>query len=204
MTQAYPLQWPEGWERTPAHQREDGRAKFRRGDWRSGYRYLTVSLAIGELIEELRLMGATKLIVSSNIALRLDGYPRSGQKIPDDPGVGIFFNWDGEDRQMARDAYIRPEENIRSLALVVNGLRQVERHGGSRMFKKSFEGFMALPPPSAFAMPPPEDDWWTVLGVPETALWQDIRSAYRAKSREADEALQRKLNAAYERARAER
>jgi len=37
-TDAYPLVWPEGWPRTPDHQRQDGGARFRKGDWNGGYK----------------------------------------------------------------------------------------------------------------------------------------------------------------------
>ena len=67
--EAYPLQWPDGWPRTPAHQRESDN---RFGG--SGKR-VTMGRAVVQLMDELRRLGADDIIVSSNIPTKSDGLP---------------------------------------------------------------------------------------------------------------------------------
>jgi hypothetical protein len=38
----------------------------------------------------------------------------------------------------------------------IEGLRQMERHGGAVMLERAFDGFAALPPPK---------DCWAILGI---------------------------------------
>ena len=116
---AYPLAWPEGWPRTPDHQRQDGGARFRRGDWSGGYKQPSMHSACERLVAELHRLGAEYITVSSNVALRADGIPRSDQRIPDDPGIAVYFELGGTPKAMARDAFHRPEHNATSLALAV-------------------------------------------------------------------------------------
>ena len=157
MADAYPLDWPPGWARTASGRRTDARDRFKRGSgWQNRY-YWTLADAQTEMFNELKLLGARSVVVYSNLKRRLDGGIRSGQRMPDDPGVAVFFELEGEAMVMARDAFIRVEENIRSMTLAIAGLRQVKRHGGGQMMKRAFTGFMALPPPdTAIEMPGPD------------------------------------------------
>lgn len=69
MTVAYPLQWPEGWPRTPYGARETD-ARFR------GPTYgLTFGRARDQMLAELELLGAKNVVISSNLELRQDGLP---------------------------------------------------------------------------------------------------------------------------------
>lgn len=187
MSQAYPLEWPAGWERTPAHKREDGRTRFQRSTGGSRCaKPITLHVATKELIEELERLGAKSVAISTNLVLRQDGLPRSGQKAPADPGVAVYFQHEGEPMTMARDAFLRPEDNIRSLALAVNGLRQMKRHGGGTMLKRAFSGFTALPHPDQVEpiVTAPPKNWWDVLGVDQNARWSVIKGAHRGLVKE--------------------
>ncbi len=199
MSSAYPLQWPDGWDRTPANQREDGRNKFKRGDWRGGYTHVSMATASGEMLEELRLLGASGVTISSNVALRRDGLPRSGQKTPSDPGVAVYFTFGGA-MAMARDAFTRPEDNLRSLTLAIAGMRQMHRHGGGAMIERAFVGFAALPPPDKMSVliTPPPRNWWDTLGVTHDAPWAVIKGAYRGLVMATPEDDRAPLNLAYD------
>lgn len=94
-------------------------------------------------------MGATNVVLSTNYELRLDGAPRAGAPRPDDTGIAVYFTYKNRPMVMARDAFDRAEENIRSLTLALQALRSLERHGGSTMMERAFEGFAALPAPAA-------------------------------------------------------
>ena len=80
MADAFPLDWPGDWERTPAHLRE--RPTYRVSDFR----------CIEELSHELRLLGAQQVVISSNIATKRDGTMYANQSASvDDPGVATVF-----------------------------------------------------------------------------------------------------------------
>lgn len=167
MTDAYPLSWPEGWPRTPYWKRESG-SQF--GRW-------TYKTAAEGLLAEVRRLGGRSIVISTNIPLRRDGLPLASARTPDDPGAAVYFGWNKKPIVMARDAFHRTEHNLRSLALAIAGLRQMERHGGAKMLEKAFEGFVALPPPGQ-TLP-----WWTVLGVRPEATPEQVDAAYRELAR---------------------
>lgn len=102
------------------------------------------------LFSNLRRIKATNVVISSNCRLRNDGRPYA-EDLKDssmaDPGVAVYFQYTARPMVMAQDAYNAPFANMRSLALAVEGLRTIERHGGGHMMQRSFEGFAALPPP---------------------------------------------------------
>src|SRR5438876_65558 len=83
--EAYPLQWPDGWLRTPTSKRES--------DNRFGGKVygLTMDRARDQLVDELGRLGATNVVISTNAELRQDGLPYSQQKRIDDPGVAVYF-----------------------------------------------------------------------------------------------------------------
>ena len=142
MSTAYPLSWPDGWPRS----------KMRLNDDRFGDR-LTTARAVERLHDELRLLGAQNVIVSSNIELRADGVMRGDDRRQTDPGVAIYFTLHKKQLAMARDAYVSVAGNLRSLGLVVEAMRQMARHGGERMMQRAFSGFVALAPPPDWKKP---------------------------------------------------
>lgn len=178
MTQAYPLAWPDGWKRTPPRAVEEGKYRFRRS-FKSGERradpFWSFPEARDSLIEELRKLGATegRIVISSNFRTGRDGFPLAPKSRPDDQGVAVYFQLDNKSMVMAQDRYIRAEENMRSLALAIEALRQLERHGGGAMMERAFTGFTALPPPTT------KREWWQVLGVPRDAGRDAILAAHR-------------------------
>lgn len=193
---AYPLQWPDGWPRTPQYKRESDR-KF------GGPVYgLTVGRARDQLVAELQRLKARNIVISSNIALRRDGLPYSDQRRIDDPGVAVYFSLRQKPMVMARDAYTSVAGNLRSLTLAIEAMRQLERHGGSTMMERAFSGFAALTPPDW------KKPWRQVFGVP--ADWRgDITALYREKARNrhpdagGNDTLMAELNVAYEEAKRE-
>lgn len=166
--EAYPLSWPEGWPRTPMH---------RRGSSRFG-KNLGFS-QVKELQRELKLLGATKVVISSNVPIRNDGLPYASEskRRYDDPGVAVYFMLKGKQLSMARDKYYTPWENIRSLVLTIDGLRSMERHGGSTMMDRAFSGFTALPKPGGA-------NWWEVLKLSRDATKTQVQTKYIELARE--------------------
>lgn len=121
---------------------------------------------MASLYEEMRRLGVTHLVVSSNCKRRLDGQPYAEDltsQLPD-PGVAVYFQYRGKPMVMAQDAYVQPYANIRSLALAIEAMRAIERHGGGHMMQRSFDGFAQLPPPEG-STSQPQRPWRAVLGV---------------------------------------
>lgn len=192
---AYPLQWPTGWPRTPLGRREDSRYRFARGV--SPHRRVwTLWDATQSLLEEIRRLGGTQPVVSTNYALRLDGLPKSGQRTPEDTGVAVYFTLKGAQKAMACDLHTRVEENMRSLTLSIEALRALGRHGGGHMLNTAFTGFTALPPPGRH--------WTTTLGLNPDATYDAIQAAWKSKVRNASDAERAELNVARDNAISER
>lgn len=177
MTQAYPLQWPAGWPRTPFSRKENSKYRFRKPRAsKSQDPFWTFAEARDALLAELERLGARNVVLSSNYQTRLDGLPRSRQAAPSDTGIAVYFTLKGRQQVMACDMHIRAEENMRSLALAIEAMRQLERHGGGVMMERAFVGFAALPPPR---------EWHEILGVSPTATADEINSAFRARAKTA-------------------
>jgi hypothetical protein len=191
---AYPLQWPDGWKRTEPVCRT--RARFgKKRDKQSSYVNadgtrntwkqlgdITIAEAVYRLRTELTAMGidGDDLVISSNLELRLDGLPRSGQREPADPGVCVYWTDRGERSQpprcMAIDRYDRVADNLAAVAATLAAMRAIERHGGAEILNRAFTGFVAL-----------EDQrtpWWDVLGVSANARLAEIEAAYRRRRSE--------------------
>lgn len=207
MTTASPLAWPVGWPRAQRRKR----AKFSKGErkYHSGggswmqHRELSISEATRRVLGELQTFGVLDgdAIISTNLQLRLDGLPRSGQSEPDDPGVAVYWKRPGETmRVMAIDIYDRVADNLAAVAATLNAMRAIERHGGAQILERAFTGFAALPPPDA-----DKPTWREVLLFSTDMLRPNadmIESRYRelAKERHPDvggsDAAMAELNAA--------
>lgn len=148
-TQAFPLSWPQGWPRHKGSQDSDIRFKGPTFHWDRVY--------LG-LKDELRRIGATQIVISTNQPLRNDGAPYAQQRNISDVGVAVYFMRNGKSLVMAQDRFWSVIGNMRSLTISIEGLRQMERHGGATMIERAFDGFAALPPP---------DNCWKVLGLQE-------------------------------------
>lgn len=131
--EGYPLQWPVHWPRIPKERRV--RANFK----------TSFSKARDSLLNELRLMGAKYPVISSNLALKRDGFPYSNQVQPEETGVTIYFTLFGKQQCIPCDKWTRIEDNIHAINLTVKSLRGLERWGSKHMVEASFKGFIALP-----------------------------------------------------------
>lgn len=182
----YPLQWPLGWKRTPPSAQV--RARFNKkqtktssytppGGQASTYSVkaeLTISDGVERVREQLQMLGVTDdfMVISSNLELRLDGLPRSGQKEPADSGVAVYWvDWRSPDdppKCMAIDQYDRVADNLAAVAATLEAMRAIERHGGAAILERAFVGFAALPQPADL-------DWRQVLDP------NDPEGSYRRK-----------------------
>lgn len=178
----YPLTWPDGWPRT--RHRETSRYK------------VSEESAKNALIHSLKLLGATDVIISTNVALRRDGLPYSNAPRPQDVGVAVYWTRAGKQECMACDKYVSIRENIRDVGAAIEALRQLERCGSSEVMKRAFVGFAALPEKAG------DINWRIELGFShDQHVYKDmVNTNYRARAKEAarsEEALLR-LNMARE------
>lgn len=175
ITAQFPLRWPAGWDETPEAKRK------------SSERFaVTFDRALKDLREDMGALGCATAVLSSYLALGRDGRVLGGaaRTRTTEPGVAIYFFRGEREYVLARDAFDTPLGNLRSIGLALQGLRQVERHGGAHLAERAFGGFAALPPP-----PPPEKPWREVLGFP-TGFDVDLdvaEAVYRKKIRRTHE-----------------
>lgn len=177
---AYPLAWPTGWPRTQSRQK--------------GLYKTSLAGALKNLRTELRLlcgdMASRSMVLSSNATL--------GSENPTDPGVVAYIVWEKQQIAIPCDRWHTIEQNVQAIALTVEAMRAMERHGAKHMIKAMFQGFVALPAP---------DDWRGLLGHPRTLA--EAEAAWKAKlatehpDRGGDVAKAAALNAAIAAARKE-
>lgn len=205
---AYPLSWPDGWPRTlPAHRVA---AKFGRtvpsnlGNWKR-IENLTVPQAVSRVMAELGRLNIDQqdVIVSTNLALRLDGLPRGGQAEPQDGGAAVYWqDRQGNRRVLAIDRYTRVADNLAAIAATLDALRAVERHGGARVLERAFTGFTSLPAPGQAG----KRTWRQVFSFAECSMptRDQVRAQYRILAslhhpdRGGTDAAMAEVNAAWE------
>lgn len=182
---AYPLEWPALLPRT----KHLVRSTFK----------CTLPRAIEDVQDSLRLFGkdtgspVTDVVISSNYSL--------GKTRPHDPGIALYFRWDGASRCIAVDKYDRVEDNLRAIYHIIEARRVELRHGGIGIVRATLKGFLALPAAG--------EDWREVLGVGPDADLAAAEAAFKRAAREVHPDLggstdsMSRLNAAIARARAE-
>lgn len=181
---AYPLHWP------PAFLREKVREK--------GKFQTTLAGALRNVEDSLRRFASDSdkkldgVIMSSNVTL--------GVQRPADPGVAVWFTWDGMGICIAVDRYLTVEANLQAIHHIIEARRVELRHGTLALVRATFAGFIALPSPSG-------RPWWTVLGVRQDAdsvvikgAYRKLASVYHPDKGGADQTLMVELNKAYDEA----
>lgn len=144
MKKPYPLQWPAGRTRTKAAKREHSRFGTKSG----GSRRLSVLENAKLVQDELRQMGASHVVITSDLPTRPDGLPYSTEKA-EDPGIAVWFVKDGRERVFACDAWLTHAENLRAIALSIGAMRGLDRWGMADVVDLAMAGFAALPPGSS-------------------------------------------------------
>ncbi len=159
---SYPLCWPAGRALVPPHLRD-----------KSNFRTSTDRARRG-LEREVSMLGATNLVISTNVPIRKDGRPYASGYRLDDEAVAVYFNYYGRSMCFACDRWLRLGENMHAIAKTVEALRGIARWGTGDMLERAFTGFAALPAPMAVNAP-----WWEVLGVMEKSGPDGINGMYR-------------------------
>lgn len=165
---AYPLTWPHTFPRR--QNREAGRFKT------------TLGGALKNVQSSLRLFASDSgrklegLVISSNVTL--------GAERPKDPGVAVWFVWDGLQVCIAVDRYQDVAANLQAIHHIVEARRVELRHGTLALVRATFQGFRALPAPTS------KRGWRVVMDFAADARVSeaDIEARYRhlAKQRHPD------------------
>ena len=141
----FPLAWPDHIPRW-------------KGARQSGQFRTSLAGAMKNVEDSLRHFGSDSgkpvknVVVSSNVTL--------GQSKPDDPGVAIWFEWDGLPIVIPVDRYAKVEANVQAIHHVIEARRTELRHGTLALVRATFQGFKALPSPGG-----PKRSWRAVLGL---------------------------------------
>ncbi len=144
MTAAYPLSWPDNIPRYKAREK---------GQFRTA-----LPTALSNVRKSIEAFGRDSskpvgnLIISSNVTL--------GENKPSDPGVAVWFVWDGLQVSIPVDRYQSVEANLQAIHLIIEARRTELRHGTLALVRATFTGFLALPPQGEARRP-----WREVLGV---------------------------------------
>jgi len=186
MIPPYPLLWPEGHPRT---------ARRDKSAFRTGF-----NTALKNVQDSLRLFAQDSGKALGQVQITSNASWMNEK--PEDPGIAVWFEWDGAMRCIAVDRYPTVAENLQAIHHVLEARRVELRHAGINMVRTAFRGFIAaLPAPGAA-------HWTTILGVPPNATADQITAAYREKARalgaNGNEAARTELNVARDKALAER
>lgn len=159
---AYPLSWPLGRPRIPDRLEASFKTSF--ADARDG------------LLNELRLMRADGVVLSTNVELRRDGLPYANRN-PADPAAAVYFTWRGAQYAFACDCWQKVEHNLQAIRKTIEAMRGIERWGTGEMVASAFAGFKALPEQAG---PSSGTTWWAVLGFSSPVVsTADIDAAYK-------------------------
>lgn len=155
MTAKYPLQWPDHIERSKS--RETGKFKT------------TLPSALNNVRDSLRRFAADSgkklenVIISSNVTL--------GDEKPADPGVSVWFVWDGMQVSIPVDRYSSVAANLQAIHLVMEARRTELRHGTLALVRATFRGFLSLPAPD-------KRPWWVVFELKADATKAEAVAAF--------------------------
>lgn len=166
--QAYPLTWPQGFPRWKGGRSGGG---FRT-DFDGALRNVRKSL---EAFAKDSGKAVSSPILSSNIDL--NPLTSNSGKRPADPGVAVWFTWDGLQVCIPVDRYDTPAANLQAIHHIIEARRTELRHGTLALVRATFTGFVSLPPPRG---------WRNVLDFePHRRLTpEDIASRYKALSKQ--------------------
>jgi len=165
------LDWPAGWDRTPAEQRERNRS-FE----------ASIATTTDELATEMDRMDVDHWRGSiGNQHTKSNGLPLHNAN-PDDPGFVLRWTDDGEEFAVACDDYLRLRDNLRTVYLWVHETRMRSQ----RPVKTGDAEFAAARLPSGdedavVAREPPHE----VLGVHPDAPDSVVEAAFRAEVKKA-------------------
>lgn len=162
---AFPLSWPAGRPRTPRYQVKA-----------SAFGKHSLADARDEVLRELKMLKATRIVISSNVPLRRDGLMSGTSAAIAEAGVAVYFQLSEKGMVLACDRWSKVEHNLWAIACTIGAQRGVTRWGAVEI-EQAFAGYAALPSPS-----PSAENCWTILGLHSDATAGQIAERYRLLS----------------------
>lgn len=151
---AFPLEWPQQFPRTK--HREAGRFNTH------------FSVALGNVHNALYRFAKDSGKEIDNLRVSCNVTPSIRR--PDDPGIAIWFLWEGMQVCLPIDRYTLVSQNLQSAYHVIQARRAEIRHGSLELVRCSFKGYLLATAPG--------EEWWRVLGVSKRASTEEIKKAY--------------------------
>lgn len=163
---------------------------------------VSLATAIPHLLRELDLLGAIRVVITSNAKLKRDGLPYSQQpKSISDTGVAVWFSLTGN-----KATYCLPCDTVDSIGGNMReiGLAVAELRGFTRRMRLSVSVALApfeidnepaapaitvqyvtpkkAKPDRPAARPPEPGSWRAVLGLGRVCQWSDVLEAYQRQA----------------------
>jgi len=186
MIEAYPLYWPGDYPRSKTTKY----SRFKN----------TLAGARDFVNDEIRRLGATNPVISTNIPLKNNGdlYADWQRYKITDHGVAVYFTLKGNQVCLCCDTYRTIWENMQAIGRTIEALRQIDRDGVSDFLNRAFTGFTAIPERVG------GKSCWDILGIGMTNDLSAIREAYKNLAKKAhpdtggSEEAMKELNIAYQ------
>jgi len=159
-----PLLWPAGRPRT-VHPKHSAFSS-------------TLQEAEHGIYWQLGMLGAEKVIITSNLHVGKNGLPNIRQTA-EDTGIAVYFDYKDSRHCMAIDRYVYFWENMRAIEKSLEAIRGLERWGGAEIVETSLGGFKELPMNAIITPPPASRPWYDVLEVQQIASKDVIEAAYK-------------------------
>lgn len=162
MPKFYPLDWPTDIPRSNEQHSSRFKISFDRG--------------LNALRQELRRLGASGVVVSTNLPPARDGWPDPRARLRGgDPGVAVYWQHTGKTYVLACDAWDQVQDNLHAITLTIAADRAKTRYRCAAIESRSMAGYLALPPP------PKVETWWEVFGCREDTPIDEVRAIYRTR-----------------------
>jgi curved DNA-binding protein CbpA len=172
-----PLCWPDNVPRTPPHLRT-----------RPLFSEKTLAYAVEFVEAEIDRLNQVKrgytmrnsVIISSNLRLRNDGLPYSGQPEPSDTGIAVYFplQFHRGGKVFERpivltcDRWTKIAWNLYAIAKDIEAQRARDRWGCTN-FEQAFRGYLAIPERCGGR------PWWDTLDVESDATAEEVEAAFK-------------------------
>ncbi len=157
----FPLHWPQGYPVT-THRQE---SKFK----------CTFAEARDGIFFELSRLGATEILISSNINPNKNGLIVAGRLVYDNPGVAVYFKYKGEPKVIACDKWKFIHENFRAIEKSVEAIRGLDRWGCTNIISQAVSGMKELPMNAGESY----GAWWQILEATENSSPDFIENNYK-------------------------
>lgn len=161
----YPLTWPTGRDRAKYTSTSRFETRYSNGK--------SLATVCDELDAELRRMGVTNFVLSTNTSLNSRGRPDSRISQQMDCAAALYFEHEKRQICLACDKWDKVACNVMAIVKHLDALRGQQRWGVADL-KRDFSGYAALPEKGEG-----HAAWYDVLGVPADANTDAINARFR-------------------------